>query len=271
MLVSPRDSLHSNADGFSQVMSLPQFRIGVLFVVGVVCFRTGNVAAEVPRNADQLIVAVAPDWESHRVKLQCFERDGRKWKPVFAAPVPALVGRSGLAWGIGVHPPMRGSGETEKRERDGRAPAGIFALGKVYGYAAQLPEGADYLYRKVTEWDAWVDDPENPLYNKHVVVNPRDVPPWFEKQKMRHGDFAYRWLLEIRHNADRPVPGAGSAIFFHIRRGEDRATAGCTTMEQSNLEFIIRWLRADKNPHYVLLPREEYDRRQKEWKLPEFE
>ena len=40
---------------------------------------------------------------------------------------------------------------------------------------------------------------------------------------MRSGDFAYHWLIEIRHNSDPPVPGAGSAIFFHIRRGVNQA------------------------------------------------
>ena len=57
---------------------------------------------------------------------------------------------------------------------------------------------------------------------------------------MRSGDFAYRWLVEIRHNADPPVPGYGSAIFFHIRRGPSRPSAGCTTMAEKNLVELIR-------------------------------
>ena len=92
--------------------------------------------------------------------------------------------------------------------------------------------------------------------------------PWFAKQKMRHNDFAYRWLVEVRHNSDPPVAGAGSAIFFHIRRGVNRPSAGCTTMAESNLVKLISWLRPSAKPHYVLLPAAEYDKKWQGWQLP---
>jgi hypothetical protein len=85
---------------------------------------------------------------------------------------------------------------------------------------------------------------------------------------MRHNDFAYRWLVEIRHNSDPPVPGAGSAIFFHIRRGIDRPTAGCTTMAEPDLVKLITWLRSERHPCYVLLPASEYEKKWQEWHLP---
>ena len=85
---------------------------------------------------------------------------------------------------------------------------------------------------------------------------------------MRHNDFAYRWLVEIRHNSDPPVPNEGSAIFFHIRRGVARPTSGCTTMAESNLVSLITWLRADRHPCYVLLPRTVYTAKEQSWNLP---
>jgi len=85
---------------------------------------------------------------------------------------------------------------------------------------------------------------------------------------MRSGDFAYQWLIEIRHNSDLPVPGAGSAIFFHTRRGINRPTTGCTTMVRENLLKVITWLRAKQHPCYVLLPAAEYDRKWSSWGLP---
>ena len=85
---------------------------------------------------------------------------------------------------------------------------------------------------------------------------------------MRSADFAYRWLIEVRHNSDPPVPGEGSAIFFHLRRGESRATAGCTTMAEENLVRTIRWLRAASHPCYALMPRAEYNERSQKWNLP---
>jgi L,D-peptidoglycan transpeptidase YkuD (ErfK/YbiS/YcfS/YnhG family) len=213
----------------------------------------------------QLIVSVAPDWDSSTGKLQRFERSGRNWQAV-APPIAVLFGKNGLVWGRGV----LGTDEPgpHKTERDGRAPAGVFRIGTIYTYDAALPAGADFPFHTVGAGDAWVDDVANPQYNRHVVVDPANPPPWFEKQKMRHGDFAYRWLVEIRHNSDPPVPNGGSAIFFHIRRGPQRPSAGCTTMAESDLVPLVKWLRAEQRPHYVLLPKSEYGAKWKLWGLP---
>ena len=214
----------------------------------------------------QLIVSIAPDWNSSMGRMQMFERgvDGA-WKAV-SKPVPVLYGKDGLVWGRGV----LGTDEpgTHKAEHDWRAPAGVFKIGKIYTYDPKLPEGADYPFHQVTGADAWVDDVTLPEYNTFVTIDPKNPPPWFEKQKMRLNDFAYRWLVEIRHNSDPPVPGDGSAIFFHIRRGVTRPTGGCTTMAEENLESLVRWLRADKHPEYALLPWSEYQLKWKAWGLP---
>lgn len=219
----------------------------------------------VPANCSQLIVAIAPDWDSTRGKLQRFERAKDDWTAV-GAPIPVLLGKHGLAWGSGL------AGQDEpglhKKERDGRAPAGIFAMGEVFGYEPKLPAGGDYPYRQVTEADVWSDDPRSPNYNRHVVIDPSNPPDNYTHEKMRSGDFAYHWLVEIRHNSDPPVPGAGSAIFFHIRRGLNRATTGCTTMAQPELVKMITWLREARHPCYVLLPMAEYEKSWRRWKLP---
>lgn len=217
------------------------------------------------RSAAQLIVSIAPDWNSSTGKLQLFEREGKKWRAV-SPSIRVLYGANGLAWGRGEHAPQ--SEGPQKIERDKRAPAGIFRLGKIYTYDSSLPSGADYPFYTFTEKDAWIDDPKLPHYNQHVVVDLQNPPPWYEKQKMRLNDPPHRWLVEIRHNADPPVPGAGSAIFFHIQRGPDRPSAGCTVMPQSSLVPIITWLRANQNPRYVLLPKEEYLKLWKPWRLP---
>ncbi len=223
-------------------------------------------AAGVPQDCTQLIVGIAPDWNSMRGRLQLFERRGAEW--VAEGPAwPVLFGKNGLAWGSG----LAGQNEdgSRKRERDGRAPAGIFRIGKIYTYDEQLPSGGDFPFHQVTEADAWIDDPRLPEYNRFVTIDdPAHPPAWFEKQKMRHNDFAYRWLVEIRHNSDPPVPGEGSAIFFHIRRGVDRPSAGCTTMAESDLVRLVTRLRGPWHPCYALLPAAEYQKKWQEWGLP---
>ena len=235
---------------------------------GLVALVVSNAyAAGVPVDCTQLIVGIAPDWNSMKGQVQLFDRaPGGKWEAA-ASPWPVLFGKQGLAWGIGL------AGQSEnglrKTERDGRAPAGVFRIDKIYTYDAQLPPGADFPFHQVTTADAWVDDVKSADYNRFVTIpNPAKPPPWFEKQKMRHNDFAYRWLVEIRHNSDPPVPGAGSAIFFHIRRGVSRPSAGCTTMAEPDLVKMITWMRASRHPAYVLLPSAEYDRKWQGWNLP---
>ncbi len=201
--------------------------------------------------------------------MQCFERanENAPWKPVFENSFPVLLGKNGLAWGRGVFTlPQNGIGE--KVERDGKAPAGVFRLGEFFGYAASPPAGTRWPYMKVTAYDAWVDDVNSPHYNQHVRVQPGNIPPWFEKQRMRLGDNAYKWMLAIQHNTNPASPGHGSAIFFHVRRGANVPTAGCTSMAEENLARVIRWLNPAASPHYVLLPAGEYQMLRSAWRLP---
>ena len=223
-------------------------------------------AAGVPDDCRQLLLAVAPDWNSKQGEMRMYERDrGGQWTQR-GEPIAVLFGKNGLAWGAGV------AGQNEsglhKQERDGRAPAGIFRLGTVYTYDAQLPPGSDYPFHQVGEGDIWSDDPRSPNYNRHVVIDPKNPPDNYSHEKMRSGDFAYHWLIEIRHNSDPPVPGKGSAIFFHIRRGVTRPTTGCTTMAKENLVRVIQWLRAPSRPCYALLPAAEYKEKWQSWNLP---
>lgn len=228
-------------------------------------------AARVPDAVGQLIVAVADTWNSQKGRLMVFERQNPRapWVPVWRAPIPVLFGKNGLAWGNGVLPVPHGQGGIpSKREKDRRAPAGLFRIGMLFGDAPKAPAGVVHPYYQKTAKDCWVDDPAHPAYNKHIVVDPANPPPWYEKQRMRLGDFAYEWLLEVRHNSDPPIPGHGSAIFFHIRRGVSTPTHGCTTMARQDLLTLLQRLRPGMNPHYVLLPKAEYAARIQPWGLP---
>jgi L,D-peptidoglycan transpeptidase YkuD (ErfK/YbiS/YcfS/YnhG family) len=234
---------------------------------GVALMVMSNACADgVPANCTQLLLGISPDWNSMHGTLQLFERRrGTEWAAV-GERFPVLFGKNGLAWGSG----LAGQNEAglHKKERDGRAPAGIFEIGKVFGYESKLPPGGDYPYHQVTEADVWSDDPRSPNYNRHIVIDPSHPPDNYTHEKMRSGDFAYHWLIEIRHNSDPPVPGDGSAIFFHIRRGVNHPTTGCTTMAEPNLVKIVTWLRTGAHPCYALLPQSEYEKQWRAWDLP---
>ncbi|MFY8215793.1 MAG: L,D-transpeptidase family protein [Chthoniobacterales bacterium] len=225
-----------------------------------------TASAAIPDQCRQLLVGTADSWGSSVGQVQRFERTRGEWTPA-GLPMRVLFGKNGLAWGVGV----AGQDEAaqQKVEGDRRAPAGVFALGRIFGDAPSLPFPSAYPYHQVTPADAWIENPENPLYNQHVRVDLANPPNWFKREQMKQKDPAHKWKLEIRHNAEPPIPGRGSAIFFHIQRGPNRTSAGCTTMPESDLLEILRWLDPAANPHYVLLPISEYQRLTSRWGLPE--
>jgi L,D-peptidoglycan transpeptidase YkuD (ErfK/YbiS/YcfS/YnhG family) len=226
--------------------------------------------AQLGRAVRQVIVTQAATWNSNTASMQCWQRSGadQPWQPVFEKAVPVLLGKKGLAWGRGVFNPPQ-NGIPAKIEKDWRAPAGVFQLGSLFGYAPTPPGGARWPYIQVGPWDAYVDDSNSPYYNRHVRIDPRKgIPPWFEKQKMRLGDAAYKWMLEIRHNQQPTAPGYGSAIFFHVRRGPSTPSAGCTTMAEADLTRLIRWVDPSAAPHYVLLRKADYAALRGVWGLP---
>lgn len=241
----------------------------VLTGLALVVCGAGTGHAQLGRAVRQVIVAQAPGWNANTASLQCWQRTSAAapWEPVFPQSIPVLLGKKGLAWGRGVFSAPN-NGIPPKVEKDWRAPAGVFQLGSLFGYAPTSP-GSRWPYIQVGPWDAYVDDSTSPLYNQHVRIDPRrGIPPWFEKQKMRLGDSAYKWMLEIRHNQQPAAAGYGSAIFFHVRRGPTTPSAGCTTMAEGDLVRLLRWLDPSASPHYVLLPKADYAALRGSWGLP---
>jgi D-alanyl-D-alanine dipeptidase len=217
----------------------------------------------------QAIVSVTEGWDASAAMVQRWERAraGAPWNRVGDA-VPAVVGRSGLGWGVGLHAMTAGDGPV-KREGDGRAPAGIFRLGTAFGYApADSVAWIRMPYRRSTPASECVDDGASAHYN--TLVERTDVarPDWSSHEEMRRGDELYRLGVFVDHNAAPPVAGRGSCIFLHIWAGPTVGTAGCTAFAPARLEEIVRWLDPAARPVLIQLPRAEYDRLRAAWDLP---
>ena len=234
--------------------------------------KTIETIAGVPASTRQLLVGVADDWSSSSAMLQRYARkgSGRKlgpWTPV-GAPFASRLGPSGLAWGIGLH--TAPAGADMKHEGDDRSPAGIFALSTVFGYSPGWAERTRLPYVTVGAQDLFVEDPTSPSYNSHVRIDHAPATVWERDQQMYQGDPAHRLEVLVDHNrTSPPKPGAGSAIFIHIWRGNGaRATAGCTAVSDADIETLVSWLDPTAKPVYALLPADEYERHQKAWGLP---
>jgi len=227
-------------------------------------------AFELPADCRQCILGIAPDWNSSRVEVRVFEKNGSGWTQS-GGPWSGRLGKNGLAWGLGLHPVP--AGVAAKREGDLRAPAGVFALGGAFGYASGIQKNPALPYRQITTRDLWVEDAASPDYNRHLRLDTEPRTAWEKKQQMKQDDHAHSLKLFIAHNSSpKPIPGAGSSIFFHIWRAEGaKPSAGCTTLSETSLRQLIAAVDPSKNPVYVLLPEQEYRRVAQPWKLPAFE
>lgn len=224
-------------------------------------------AFQLPAESTQCIVAIADNWNSSTATLNFHEKKNGKWVTT-QQPWTVRLGKSGLIWGRGLHPVP--SGAKLKKEGDMRSPAGVFDLGGAWGYHDRIQKHPRLFYRKVTSRDLWVEDPKSPQYNRNVILEQEPATAWEKKQQMRQDDYPHSLKLFIAHNAPpRVVPGAGSSIFFHIWRGEgSKPTAGCTTMHENKLRWIIANIDPTRRPIYVLLTKADYEKYRGPWKLP---
>jgi D-alanyl-D-alanine dipeptidase len=155
------------------------------------------------------------------------------------AAVRVVVGRAGLA------------PAGEKREGDGRAPAGIYAVGSAFGFAPAADLRVPY--RQLRDTTECVDDSASRYYNQ--LIDRDSVPhvDWSSSEKMRSIE-QYRWGIVVNYNTP-PEPRHGSCIFLHIWSGPSSTTAGCTAMNQADLETLLHWLDPAANPRLVQYPR----------------
>ncbi len=214
----------------------------------------------------QMVVVTASDWTATTGWLRRFERNDTGWQ-INGPPFRAVLGRGGLGWGRGEHPlPQAGP---QKKEGDGRSPAGIFRLTYAFGYAD--PDSVREIklpYVQCTTSVECVDDTNSVNYN--IILDGRTVeqPDWKSSEKMHMSDDEYRLGVFVAHNSAPAVPGAGSCIFLHIWKGPDVPTSGCTAMSPGAIESLLGWLDAQSHPVLVQLPELEYQRLQTAWQLP---
>jgi D-alanyl-D-alanine dipeptidase len=248
----------------------------LLFVAGWFVSAPAPAAArqsEPLAGSTQLMVVTTSGWNAVEGRLQRYERADthETWHPV-GEPIAIVVGKNGLGWGIGLFatdgPKVHAEADPIKREGDGKAPAGVFALGTAFGSAAQPLPGLKMPYLQLTPAIECVDDVASKHYNG-IVDRSVVAPDWNSSEHMRDVGEAYRWGAVVDHNnTNPPQPGGGSCVFLHIWRSQDEGTAGCTAMAQSHLETLLTWLDPDRKPLLVQLPEPTYERLVHQWMLP---
>jgi L,D-peptidoglycan transpeptidase YkuD (ErfK/YbiS/YcfS/YnhG family) len=241
-------------------------------VLAAGCAHRAPTTADAARWSDarQLVLVTTADWDATTGTLRYFERDGAGWRQA-GQPFDVTVGRTGTAWGIGLHA-ARTDGPV-KREGDGKAPAGVFAIGTAFGYAPRATTGLAYQRMGANDW--CIDVPGSVYYNRIVdrsVVKAPDLDKSSEPMRRdlhADGDQRYREGFVIEHNPDGKVATGGSCIFAHLWKAPGEDTAGCTAMAPASMAPLLAWLDARKRPVFVELPQAQYMQLRAAWNLPQ--
>lgn len=127
-----------------------------------------------------------------------------------------------------------------KREGDGCTPLGVWPIRGVLlrpGRVA-LAQAPHIPWRWTRENDGWSDGVDDPAYNRPVIL-----PHAFSHEHLQRDDAAYDIIIVLGHNDAPPVPGMGSAIFWHLwvpgDDGTPKPTEGCIAIPRTDMDRIL--------------------------------
>lgn len=141
--------------------------------------------------------------------------------------LPCAIGRTGAC------------PAADKREGDGMTPLGRWPIHSVLFRPgrAMPPPGLQLPWRWIRPDDGWSDDSADPCYNR-----PIRHPRGFSAERLWRDDGLYDAIVTLGHNDAPPVPGLGSAIFFHCWN-DARPTEGCVAIEKNELLSLLRGIK----------------------------
>lgn len=191
--------------------------------------QTLTTLKNLPASTEQVIMVQSLG--GFKAEITACQRQGKAWNQVLAPSLVGAIGKNGVA-AIG-----------EKKEGDFKTPAGLYALGEAFG-SRPLALKMDYKY--ITPEDKFIDDANHKGYN--TWVNGKTDAKSYESMLVK----AYKMGVVINYNMNPTTPGAGSAIFMHLRQAPNVPTAGCVTMDQPHLLALLQWLDKKQHPHILI-------------------
>lgn len=221
-------------------------------------------------HSTQLIIVTAETDTSTTGTLSFFKYNIRtgKWIKKFDS-IPVNVGRTGFAWGEGLHH-VNTQHDLMKQEGDGKSPAGIFYLRTAFGYAApSLFPNKSYAYKQVTSNTLCVDDARSAYYNRLIdtpIINAKT--DWESAEVMQRHDDLYKWGIFVGYNDSPAKKGNGSCIFFHVWKGFNSPTSGCTSLAEENLVRLLKELKTSAKPIVIQGSREQVEQLRKLYRIP---
>ncbi len=177
--------------------------------------------------ATRLLLVVPRGMNSTTAYAQRFSRvlPLASWQPA-GGPFTALLGFRGVAWAHA----FRGyaaKGEPIKVDGDVRVPAGVFNVGRSFGFAPSRRPG----YLRLTKGTVCVDDPRSPAYN---TITSRAKVGWRVHGENMWRVRQYRQGLLVDYPTNRAAR-AGSCIFIHLWLKDAKGTHGCVALPAPRL------------------------------------
>lgn len=240
-------------------------------IFSVICFSSTSIFAFNNHHHNQILVVITDEWSSKEGQMWCFERCDQKspWKQ-HDKEFKIYLGSKGLAWGRGLYNPKNPEGPI-KKEGDNCSPAGIFAIGPVFGFLPKdqiSPLQMPYIH--ITSSLVVINDAQSCFYNQIVDKN-NVCADWKHCEKLIDIP-TYQWGAVIEYNSHPAIAQEGSAIFITLHHPDAYYTkTGSTCVPHENLVSTLYWLKKSEDPVIIQLPRFEYLKLQKTWNLPDIQ
>lgn len=168
--------------------------------------------------------------------LYTFEKQGKHWKEKFT-PFEVNLSIKGI------------TSTNTKKEGDYKIPAGLYNLPFVFGYERDINTKMKFITLNFDH--VWICDSTDENYNQMI----EDIEGIYKKNPneiLKRKDHLYKYGIVIGYNMNPIVKGKGSAIFIHVERKENSATAGCITISEDRIKKLIEWLDPTKQPHIYI-------------------
>ena len=128
-----------------------------------------------------------------------------------------------------------------KKEGDKKTPKGTFEVENLYFRKDRLTKPLTLLKCiEIKKEMGWCDDLHFPKkYNKLLKIEKK-----IKHEKLKRKDNKYDFLIPIKYNFKKPIPGKGSCIFIHLTK-DYKPTAGCIALKEK--DFLIMLKLINKN------------------------
>tara|TARA_B100000003_G_C10825900_1_gene328879 strand:- start:129 stop:623 length:495 start_codon:yes stop_codon:yes gene_type:complete len=126
-----------------------------------------------------------------------------------------------------------------KKEGDKKTPKGVFAIENLYFRKDRKNKPLTQLKCiKIRKNMGWCNDISFPKkYNKLIKIEKK-----IKYEKLKRKDSKYDFLIPIKYNFKKPVPGLGSCIFIHLTK-DYKPTAGCVALKEKDFLIMLKLIK----------------------------